>query len=92
MTEQNEVVTYNKEEIVKDTPNFMVVRKADGKFGKIMKYEKLITIEPQTIEEKKELFSIMNEDDNDKVVPMKDAVGMILVFVVFFSAMFLVKI
>ena len=86
MTEQNEVVTYNKEEIVKDTPNFMVVRKADGKFGKIMKYEKLITIEPQTIEEKKELFSIMNEDDNDKVVPMKDAVGMNLEIVDFFTS------
>ena len=86
MTEQNEVVTYNKEEIVKDTPNFMVVRKADGKFGKIMKYEKLITLAPQTIEEKKELFSIMNEDDNDKVVEQTKKHGLFDLLFIFTQA------
>ena len=85
MTEQNDVVVFNKQEIVNETPNFLTVKGADGKFKKIMKYQQLITIEPQTLEEKKELFSVMNEDDNEKVVPMKDAVGMNLEILEFFT-------
>lgn len=63
------------EEITQDNENFTIIKQADGKYRKEMKYKKLYTKLPQTDEEMKELFKVFNSQDDSLVVPMKNIIG-----------------
>lgn len=71
--------------VVADYPEYTVVKGVDGKFKKVMKYAEYTTIVAKTEAEKIELFDIMNNDESDKVVPMKNAVGLELHIVNFIT-------
>lgn len=91
----NEIATNTQpleqtEILVKDTPTHSIFKLPNGKFKKVMKYTAFCTVSPQTEEEKKELFDVMNNSDSDKVVPMKEAVGVILNIVEFFTSPYVV--
>lgn len=62
--------------IVRETNDYTIIKKDDGKFEKIMKYHNFATSEPETEDEKIELFRAFNDDDNNDIVtPMKDLIG-----------------
>ena len=60
------------EVIVSDTAEYTIVQTQDGKFKKNMKYQAFSSRHPETQEEKIELYKVLNEDNNDKVIPMKN--------------------
>lgn len=57
---------------IKEEENFKVVQLPDGKFKKIMKYRSITTFNPETLEEKKKLFTIMNDTTGTLVTPLKE--------------------
>lgn len=57
--------------VVQETDTYQVVQLADGKFKKQMKYKKYFSKIPVTNEEIKELYRVLNdENNNDLVAPM----------------------
>lgn len=69
MSELNEI------KVIKETPAFTVVQDEKGKYRKVMNYDKFTTYVPETQKEKVEFFNLMNDDTNENVIPMKQAIG-----------------
>lgn len=63
------------EVIVSDTPEYTIVQTEDGKFKKNMKYEAFASRHPETQSEKIELYKVLNEDDNENVIEMKNMIN-----------------
>lgn len=61
--------------VVRETKDYMIVKLPNGKFEKRMKYHELMTFKPETEEEEIELYKVLNEDDVENVIPMKNAIG-----------------
>lgn len=60
--------------IVSDTPEYTIVQTQDGKFKKNMKYQAFSSRNPETQEEKIELYKVLNEDGNENVIEMKSMI------------------
>lgn len=73
------------ETIIQDNEKFTIVKLADGKFEKRMKYKRVHTSIPQTEEETLKLYKVLNESDNGIVVEMKKAIGKKLVIKNFYT-------
>lgn len=62
--------------IKRETEDYKIIKRDDGKFEKVMKYHDFSTRQPETETEKIELFRVFNDEDNtDLVTPMKSLIG-----------------
>lgn len=74
----NEVMTGSNslEQVVQETPNFTILQLPNGKYKKMMKYEKYFSKVPETEEEQLTLFKVFNADqDSGLVTSLSDVVG-----------------
>lgn len=72
MTQNNEIANVTPNEV---QPLAHVVQDKDGKFKKVVEYEEMSTVVAETKVEKLALFDVLNNEDSEKVAPMKDSVG-----------------
>lgn len=79
-TETGEITTQtnNFEEIVQDTNEYTIVKTAEGKFRKDMKYRKFFSKVPETNEDLIELYNLLNSQDESLVTPMKKVTSEII--------------
>lgn len=62
------------EVVVSDTADYTIVQTSDGKFKKNMKYQPYFSRQAETETEKKELYKVLNEDNNDNVIELKNMI------------------
>lgn len=60
----------NNEQVVNETDNYIVYKQDDGKYRKEMKYKRIMTWIPNNEEDKKELYKVLNEENNELVKTM----------------------
>lgn len=60
--------------IVSETADYIVVKTAEGKFKKNMKYHQYFSRTPETDEEKVELYKVFNDSNSDLVTPLKNMI------------------
>lgn len=66
------------ETLVEETNEYSIYKTPEGKYEKRMKYSQFWSRTPETEEEMVELYSIMNEQDSELVIPFKRAIGEVL--------------
>lgn len=83
MTNQNELTTNVNHEtgeilpteiVVQDTADYRIVKTADGKFKKNMKYKSYFSRTAQTEDEKIKLYKVFNDSESELVTPLKNMV------------------
>lgn len=87
MTNQNEVMVNNEkvvdtetgevigtEIVVKETPDFKIVKLPDGTFKKNMKYKQYFSRVAETEDERVELFKVFNDSDSGLVTQLKNMI------------------
>lgn len=83
LTVNEEVVAYNVETgeiaageiVVRETPDYKIVKLEDGTFKKNMKYHAYQSRTPVTEEEQIELYKVFNDENSDLVTPLKNMVN-----------------
>lgn len=68
MTNENNIPTIFEGTVVQETEDYQVVQLSDGKFKKQMKYKKFFSKIPTTDEEIKELYRVLNDENNNDIV------------------------
>ena len=63
------------DQVVQDTSDYTIIKKENGKFEKQMKFKEYMSRQPQTDEEKIELYKVFNDSDSGLVNRLSYAVG-----------------
>lgn len=71
---------------IQENENFIITKNADGTFTKTVKYQKVFSTIPESDDDFMKLYSVMNDPESKEVTSMKDAIGLELDMVDFYTS------
>lgn len=73
--EKNELELINGE-VLQEDENFLIVKTPENKFKRKAKYKAYSSVNPETPEQKRKMFKLLNDSDESGIAsPMKDNIG-----------------
>lgn len=77
-TETGEIIELG-DTVVSETNDYRVIKNQDGTFSKQMKFESYMSRQPESDEEKIELYKVFNDSDSELVTKLSSMVGSTIV-------------